>query len=229
MPNGLEYCASSLKYRGLRYIWGGKDPSKGGLDCSGLTWRAAKDIGIDLPHGAQPQRDFCRAHGTLISVADGIATAGALLFRIDEGPSNDHVAVSLGNGSTMEAHSKATGCGVFSATVGRRWTHAARVFGISYVYGPPPAPPPAATPNVDWAGLAAAITFCKARSVLRRGDSNACVKFLQAGLNNISGRGLAVDGVFGAATERAVRDLQTWVRIPVDGIVGPQTWAIIFP
>lgn len=227
MPNQLEYCASALKFRGLPYVWGGK--GRKGLDCSGLTALAASDIGLFLPAGAQNQRDWLRGRGLLIPVDQAIKTAGALLFRIDEGPSNDHVAVSLGNGSTMEAHSKATGCGVFSATVGRRWTHGALLLGLTYGAVVPAPPPPAQQPGVDWAALAAAVSFCKARSVLREGDANNCVKFAQVGINRISGRGLVVDGQFGPATAKAVRDLQTWCRLVVDGVVGPQTWAILYP
>jgi peptidoglycan hydrolase-like protein with peptidoglycan-binding domain len=33
-----------------------------------------------------------------------------------------------------------------------------------------------------------------------------------------------VDGDFGGNTETSVRAFQTWARIDVDGIVGPQTW-----
>lgn len=53
----------------------------------------------------------------------------------------------------------------------------------------------------------------------------AAVKLLQAGLNNAIGAHLAVDGVFGPATDTSVRNLQQfWGLQPVDGIVGPDTW-----
>jgi murein L,D-transpeptidase YcbB/YkuD len=39
--------------------------------------------------------------------------------------------------------------------------------------------------------------------------------------------GLAVDGVFGANTETAVRDFQEGAGLVVDGIVGPATWAAL--
>ena len=66
---------------------------------------------------------MCRNAGTLISVDEGVRTLGALLFRIDEGPSNDHVAISLGNGTTIEARGRAFGVNVFDAK-NRGWTHA---------------------------------------------------------------------------------------------------------
>jgi putative chitinase len=40
---------------------------------------------------------------------------------------------------------------------------------------------------------------------------------------------LRADGDFGPATERAVREYQTTHKLPVTGIVGPQTWAHMFP
>jgi N-acetylmuramoyl-L-alanine amidase len=40
---------------------------------------------------------------------------------------------------------------------------------------------------------------------------------------------LAEDGDFGPNTEKAVRWFQNLKHIPVDGVVGPQTWALLFP
>lgn len=46
---------------------------------------------------------------------------------------------------------------------------------------------------------------------------------------NALGNHLAVDGVYGAATEQAVKGLQRAHGLAADGIVGPQTWALLFP
>jgi len=54
---------------------------------------------------------------------------------------------------------------------------------------------------------------------LRQGSGGDAVKELQRAL------GIAVDGVFGRLTERAVREFQFTHDLPVDGVVGPQTWA----
>lgn len=99
---------------------------------------------------------------------------------------------------------------------------------------PFPAPQPPATPTtpppVDLKALAGAIQMCKIGAVLRLGvDNPNCVKFAQAAINRISGRGLKVDGDFGPATHQAVVDLQTWFRLPVDGVIGPITWRLLYP
>jgi len=53
--------------------------------------------------------------------------------------------------------------------------------------------------------------------VVKRGDRGTAVRQVQAAL------GIAVDGVFGAQTERAVKRFQQRKGIAVDGVVGPET------
>ena len=62
--------------------------------------------------------------------------------------------------------------------------------------------------------------------VLRRGDSGLAVKRLQS-LLRAEGQTVNVDGLFGVATEAAVRAFQTATHLTVDGIVGPKTWAAL--
>ncbi len=64
-----------------------------------------------------------------IEIEDAITTPGALLFRMSS--SGNHVAISRGNGTTIEARGKAYGVGVFSAK-GRPWTHAGLIPGVDY-------------------------------------------------------------------------------------------------
>jgi hypothetical protein len=61
---------------------------------------------------------------------------------------------------------------------------------------------------------------------IRRGARGTAVRRLQGRLNAHGAR-LAVDGIFGPATDRAVRSFQTKGRLAVDGIVGPRTWAAL--
>jgi peptidoglycan hydrolase-like protein with peptidoglycan-binding domain len=66
----------------------------------------------------------------------------------------------------------------------------------------------------------------QALSVLRRGSTGEAVRRLQRSLVIVELLpNTGIDGIFSAATERAVRSFQQVVRIGVDGIVGPQTWA----
>jgi len=61
---------------------------------------------------------------------------------------------------------------------------------------------------------------------IRRGARGSVVQRLQRRLNAHGAR-LAVDGIFGPATDRAVRSFQANRRLAVDGIVGPRTWAAL--
>lgn len=73
---------------------------------------------------------------------------------------------------------------------------------------------------------------------LRRGDRGREVQMLQqilsdnrflhaAGVRLGNPSGAAVDGIFGAVTESAVRDLQRRYNIPVTGQVNPVTWEVL--
>ncbi|MCM2674109.1 N-acetylmuramoyl-L-alanine amidase [Alkalicoccobacillus plakortidis] len=67
-----------------------------------------------------------------------------------------------------------------------------------------------------------------AANTLRRGSTHQWwVRLLQSALN-VKGYKLAVDGVFGAGTEKAVRDFQATQRITSDGIAGANTWERLF-
>jgi hypothetical protein len=64
--------------------------------------------------------------------------------------------------------------------------------------------------------------------VLKLNSRGGAVRSLQALLNAKSGKRLDVDGIFGPATDRAVREVQSFFRIGVDGIVGARTWGVLF-
>lgn len=72
-----------------------------------------------------------------------------------------------------------------------------------------------------YAGYRGAAAAAPSRT-LRRGARGEAVAMLQTALT-ARGHPLAADGVFGPATERAVRAFQTRERLAVDGIAGPAT------
>ena len=59
------------------------------------------------------------------------------------------------------------------------------------------------------------------------GASGEAVKRLERALRRTPNLGLAVDGVFGAQLETAVKQFQQGGGLTVDGIVGPTTWAAL--
>lgn len=59
------------------------------------------------------------------------------------------------------------------------------------------------------------------------GATGDAVRRAQRALRRTPNLSLAVDGAFGPATERAVKDFQEGAGLVVDGIVGPQTWGAL--
>src|SRR5215469_5491165 len=62
--------------------------------------------------------------------------------------------------------------------------------------------------------------------LVRQGDQQHPVKTLQY-LLRARGHNVAVDGIFGPATDAAVRAFQQQMGLAVDGIVGPATWSAL--
>ncbi len=59
------------------------------------------------------------------------------------------------------------------------------------------------------------------------GATGDVVRRLQRALRRTPDLGLSVDGIFGWATEVAVKQFQKGVGLAVDGIVGPMTWGAL--
>ena len=64
---------------------------------------------------------------------------------------------------------------------------------------------------------------CPANLSQAANSRGGCVAYIQARLNSVNTAGLAVDGVFGPATNTAVRNYQSSRCLAVDGIVGTNT------
>ncbi|MGD1804219.1 peptidoglycan-binding domain-containing protein [Dapis sp. BLCC M126] len=63
-----------------------------------------------------------------------------------------------------------------------------------------------------------------ARTTISLGSRGEGVEYLQRRLNGIRAASLVVDGIFGPATQEAVKNFQKSSGLTVDGIVGPKTW-----
>lgn len=64
------------------------------------------------------------------------------------------------------------------------------------------------------------------KPTLHRGDRSAAVLDLQTRLA-LHGLAIACDGIFGPATERAVKAFQKRAGLTIDGVAGPNTWAAL--
>lgn len=132
---GQVIVTKAMTQKGKPYIFGYEvdlnDPNPKAFDCSELTQWVCHQCGVkpEMPDGAIYQMRHCRNHGTLIGINKAIDTAGALLFRIT--PNGNHVVISRGNGTTIEARGKDYGVGCWNIK-GRGWTHAALIPGVEY-------------------------------------------------------------------------------------------------
>lgn len=108
----------ALAQAGDSYVWGGNGPS--GWDCSGLVQAATAAAGKTLTKPSKSQWATCVNAGVTIPVAEALRIRGALLFNMSGEPT--HVAISLGNGSTIEAMGSAYGVLVAGGAASRGWT-----------------------------------------------------------------------------------------------------------
>lgn len=156
---------SATAQDGDRYVFGAQasvsdaDPEE--FDCSDLVRWSAGRAGVDLPDGSWKQYLALKAQGLVIPVEEAIDTPGALLFNFPwepvEGqgrPGNAHVAISMGDGRTIEAMNPTKGV-LFGQAVERRFSFAAVIPGISDGTGgaaspvPVPASVAAVLPGAD--------------------------------------------------------------------------------
>lgn len=94
----------AMAQSGDRYVWGAEGPDA--WDCSGLVLGAAAAAGLPgLPHYSGSQIDMA----SKIPVGQAIATPGAILWH------PGHIAISRGNGQTIEARGVAYGVGSWGA------------------------------------------------------------------------------------------------------------------
>jgi cell wall-associated NlpC family hydrolase len=146
MVSARDFVAKLLTQEGKKYIFGvevsasNSDPAA--FDCSELIEWVGARLGVvpRIPDGSWYQYRHLHQHRLQISIDKAIDTEGALLFSFSSSPlsggrpRSSHVAVSLGDGRTIEARSTRYGTGIFSA-YGRGWTHAGLVPGIDYTKG----------------------------------------------------------------------------------------------
>ena len=84
------------RYLGVRYLWGGSDPSSG-FDCSGFVKYVYAQLGIQLPHYAASQ------YATTTHIDPSQLQPGDLVFFEPRADGPGHVGMYVGNGLFIEA------------------------------------------------------------------------------------------------------------------------------
>ncbi|MCU4182388.1 glycosyl hydrolase 108 family protein [Bosea sp. BH3] len=225
MPTGSSLFARAEQHIGERYEHAvvPKDEAgyRGPWDCaefaSWLVYQEAEKLYGCRNNAASPatadaytgywKRD-ARTVGHMIPVAQAAGIKGAFLLRYPpEGPDEmGHIAVSDGQGGTVEAMDRARGVARGKVT-GRRWDTGVLIDGIDYdaAHDVPVAPPP--------------LIYAQNQANMERGVIERIQDALQA-------KSVAVTsprGVFDAALAQAVAAFQKSAGLVVDGEVGPQT------
>jgi cell wall-associated NlpC family hydrolase len=91
--------AAARSLKGIRYKWGGESPQTG-FDCSGFTWWAYRQQGVDLPRISTDQYEAGRP------VPKGDIRAGDLVFfRLKGAPKGLHVGIATERGTFIHSPS----------------------------------------------------------------------------------------------------------------------------
>jgi N-acetylmuramoyl-L-alanine amidase len=168
---------------------------------------SANNLADAEPHAAAWAR-AARSKVLGISLEKAKGLAGAVLIRRPVRNGIGHVALSRGDGTTIEAHSESVGI-VYEQVDGRRWDLAMRIPFVRYLEtGPSTNLSPPKEP------------FVLLRDPPMRG---ALVERIQESLFARRFDPGQIDGVFGRQTEAAVRAFQLMSGLVPDGEVGAVT------
>jgi hypothetical protein len=208
--------ANALSLVGQRYAWGEEpwyddtpDSRPWDTDCSGLVFGVYRRSGVKWSNGATFPRLTANDYWRATMPISYPTRVGDMGFMLGSSGRAYHVVLYIGGGETVEARGKAWGVVRYelddpkNGAVKRkaRWGR---------------------FPWVDTADIVVRPTLRLTKPYTRGAD----VRALQAALNR-NGEWLDVDGIFGPATEAAVKRFQKSRSLEVDGIVGPLTWAAL--
>lgn len=129
-----QFLDAALAQDGKPYVFGtevsGDTLDPDALDCSELVEWAGHQAGVTIPDGSFNQYLHTKQLGGELTVEEALQTPGALLFKFSSTPtpgggrpSVAHVAISLGDGRTIEARNTRVGTGIMDAG-DMEWTHA---------------------------------------------------------------------------------------------------------
>lgn len=224
MATGNDLLVIAAPHVGEQYILGAHAPKnnanwRGPWDCAEFVSWCVFQAGEMLygchsntapPASADAYTGYWkRDAGTLgrkISVAEAARTPGAAILRVPQPGANGHVALSDGEGGTIEAMSASQGVRRH-VVANRRWDMGILVPGISY--------------ESSGGGTHTNPTrIFRLTSPFMRGDK---VREIQTALKAAGIDPGPIDGIFGPKTEAAALGFQLAKGLVADGEVGPET------
>lgn len=168
-------------------------------DCSGLiSWYTGKLLGSS--------QMYSTAYTRLPIAQWKNFAVGTVLWK------QGHVGVYLGDGKVAEAVGIDQGT-IISDISSQKW-----VYGLTFSYIDYDIKTPIKE-NVSYKGKN---PYQKPSSLVKRNQRGEMVKWMQWELVE-SGFNIRIDGIYGPATETALKSFQRSAKIGVDGICGPQT------
>ena len=184
-------------------------------DCSGLFAWAFKQLGGKMYHGSNTMwKSWCSAQGELRNGkrTDGLPLLpGTAVFTYNtKTGKRGHVGLYIGNGWVIEAQGAKAGV-VKSKITNSKWVEWGELKGVNYGNADSNPEPQKTLPTI------------------RKGSKNQYVIECQTMLDKL-GYNLGIcgiDGDFGTATEKAVKEFQRDHKLTQDGIVGPATWTAL--
>lgn len=180
-------------------------------DCSGLFAWAFKQLGGYMYHGSNTMYlKYCTDKGKLNKGKreDGkeLLPGTAVFVWNEEKKKYSHVGLYIGGNEVIEAKGTINGV-VLSMVTEKKWTHWGELKGVNY-YGEQPEPQPEKLPTLRKGDRGEYVTLAQTKLVARGYDVGSA----------------SIDGIFGSATEKAVKQFQTDWNLKIDGIIGSQTW-----
>lgn len=183
-------------------------------DCSGLFVWAFKQYGMQMSHiSSNIYKSYCtNVKGNLTPELKQSIRPGTAVFTGQTAGKHPHVGLYIGGGWVIEAAGTKAGV-IRSKITDKKWTFYGELKGVDYEGGgviptPEPEPEPKKLPTI------------------RKGNRGETVKKLQRMLDRLGyNLGICgVDGDYGVATEKAVKEFQQDHRLDADGVTGPKTW-----
>lgn len=189
-------------------------------DCSGLFSWAFKQLGGYIYHGSNTMwLKYCTAKGEMRNGkrTDGLPLLpGTAVFTYNKKDGKrGHVGLYIGDGWVIEAQGTKAGV-VKTKVTASKWVEWGELKGVDYS-GTEPAPAPDQQPEPA------------KKPTIRKGNRNVYVKEMQTMLDRLGySLGICgVDGDFGAATEKALKEFQRDHQLDQDGVCGPKSWAAL--